>query len=115
MWSDPISVGPVVGRTLSSRDTGMHAPVVGVGPLVRVLRVQVVDGQKVGFEPFTGARLVTLRGADAAAAGSARYVIQQFGYSATATRTISMTFDDGPDLRSWPVRSVRATRWGCIP
>jgi biofilm PGA synthesis N-glycosyltransferase PgaC len=97
MWADPTLNGQVVGRTLSSADTGLHAPVVGVGPLVRVLRVQKVDGQKVGFEPFTGARLVTLTGADAAAAGGARYVIQQFGYSSTATKTISMTFDDGPD------------------
>jgi biofilm PGA synthesis N-glycosyltransferase PgaC len=29
--------------------------------------------------------------------GPSRYVIQRYGYSAAATRTISLTFDDGPD------------------
>ena len=97
MWADPVQEGALVGPPLSMQDTGSKAPVVGVGPLLRVLRVRVVDGQKVGFEPFTGQRLVTLTGADAVKAGGSRYVIQEFGYSATATRTISMTFDDGPD------------------
>jgi peptidoglycan-N-acetylglucosamine deacetylase len=97
IWADPTVNGPTAGLTLSSKDTGLNAPVVGVGPLVRVLRVRAVNGQKVGFEPFTGKRLVTLTGADAATAGGARYVIDKFGYSATATKTISMTFDDGPD------------------
>ena len=97
MWADPAQNARVVGPPLSSKDTGLNAPEVGAGPLLRVLRVQEVNGQKVGFEPFTGERLVTLTGADAARAGSARYVIQKFGYSATAHKTISMTFDDGPD------------------
>jgi cellulose synthase/poly-beta-1,6-N-acetylglucosamine synthase-like glycosyltransferase/peptidoglycan/xylan/chitin deacetylase (PgdA/CDA1 family) len=102
MWADPAQGGGVVGPPLSSKDTRLNAPVVGVGPLLRVLQVRVVDGKKVGFEPFTGARLVTLTGADAAKAGSARYVIQKFGYSATAHKTISMTFDDGPDPKVTP-------------
>jgi len=96
MWAAPAQA-VVVGPALSMLDTGSKAPVVGVGPLRRVLRVGVVGGRKVGFEPFTGQRLVTFSGAESAEAGGSRYVIQEFGYSATATRTISMTFDDGPD------------------
>gem|GEM_PF-5286320 len=61
-----------------------------------------VNGQKVGFEPFTGERLDTLTPADAAKAGNAPYIIQKFGYSATATKTLSMTFDDGPDPKITP-------------
>jgi peptidoglycan-N-acetylglucosamine deacetylase len=102
MWADPAQNARGLGPELSMHDTGSNAPVLGAGPLLRVLRVRVVHGQKVGFEPFTGERLVTLSGADAVNAGGARYVIQKFGYSATATKTISMTFDDGPDPKVTP-------------
>jgi len=97
MWAVPTLDGVELGQPLSMQDTGPKLPVVGVGPLVQVLQVREVNGQKVGFEPFTGDRLVTLTGADAAKAGGARYVIQEFGYSTAATKTLSMTFDDGPD------------------
>jgi peptidoglycan-N-acetylglucosamine deacetylase len=97
MWAVPTLDGVALGQPLSMQNTGPKLPVVGVGPLVRVVRVREVNGQKVGFEPFTGDRLVTLTGADAAKAGGARYVIQEFGYSRAATKTLSMTFDDGPD------------------
>jgi len=103
MWADPVGQAKVLGPPLTSADTGLHAPVVGVGRLLRVLAVRVVDGKKVGFEPFTGQRLATFTGADATAAGSHRYVIQKFGYSATAHKTISMTFDDGPDAKVTPL------------
>jgi cellulose synthase/poly-beta-1,6-N-acetylglucosamine synthase-like glycosyltransferase/peptidoglycan/xylan/chitin deacetylase (PgdA/CDA1 family) len=103
MWADPVGQAKVLGPSLTNADTGLDAPVVGVGPLLRVLAVRVVDGKKVGFEPFTGQRLATFTGADATAAGSHRYVIQKFGYSATAHKTISMTFDDGPDAKVTPL------------
>jgi len=102
MWSAPTLDGQVVGRALSVQDTGSHAPVVGVGPLVRVLQVREVGGQKIGVDPFSGGRLAILSGADAATAASSQYVIQRFGYSATATKTLSMTFDDGPDPKITP-------------
>jgi biofilm PGA synthesis N-glycosyltransferase PgaC len=102
MWAAPTLDGRPAGKALSMADTGAHAPVIGEGPLLRVLRVRQVSGAKVGFEPFTGQRLVTLTGRDADKAGAAAYVIQKFGYSATATRTISMTFDDGPDGKVTP-------------
>ena len=92
----------MAGPSLSIQDTGSKAPEVGVGPLLRVLRVRVVAGQKVGVEPFTGRQLTTLTGDDAAKAGDAPYVIQNFGYSATAKKTISLTFDDGPDVKATP-------------
>jgi peptidoglycan/xylan/chitin deacetylase (PgdA/CDA1 family) len=102
MWADPALDGQLAGATLSIHDTGPAAPEVGVGPLLRVLKVKVVNGLKVGFEPFTGQALVTLTGADAAKAGNAPYVIQNFGYSSTARKTISLTFDDGPDPKATP-------------
>jgi peptidoglycan-N-acetylglucosamine deacetylase len=102
MWAEPALDGRVVGPPLSMQDTSSKAPVVGVGPLLRVLQVREVDGLKVGFEPFTGERAVSWTGVDAASVGGAPYVIQRFGYSATATKTISMTFDDGPDSKITP-------------
>ena len=59
MWADPVGQAKVLGPPLTSADTGLDAPVVGDGPLLRVLAVRVVDGKKVGFEPFTGQRLAT--------------------------------------------------------
>jgi peptidoglycan-N-acetylglucosamine deacetylase len=102
MWADPARDGQLAGRALSMLDTGSRAPEVGAGPLIRVLKVRVVGGQKVGFEPFTGKAVVTLAGADAELAGKAPYVLQRFGYSVAAKKTISMTFDDGPDPKITP-------------
>jgi biofilm PGA synthesis N-glycosyltransferase PgaC len=102
MWQDPVLAGQRLGPPLTILDTGPNAPELGVGPLLRVLRVQVVAGQKVGFEPFTGQQLTTLTGTDAVKAGNAPYVIQNFGYSSTARKTISITFDDGPDPKATP-------------
>lgn len=100
MWADPALDGQVSGRALSMLDTGSSAPEVGAGPLLRALKVRVVGGQKVGFEPFTGKALVTLTGTDAELAGKAASVLQRFGYSTAAKKTISMTFDDGPDPKN---------------
>jgi peptidoglycan-N-acetylglucosamine deacetylase len=86
-------------RAVTAADVGDRPPVIGEGPLVQVVRLQqrprssVVDG----FDPFTGRRLSTLSTAEVAQAGHAGYAIQRFGYSRSATRTISLSFDDGPD------------------
>ena len=45
---------------VTSAQTGLRVPVVGAGPLVRVLKVQRTDGQLVGYDPFTQARTATL-------------------------------------------------------
>ena len=62
-----------------------------------MLRVLEVDRNRpgVGVDPFTGED-VTLTADEVTAAGEDRYVIQRYGYAAGATKTISMTFDDGP-------------------
>ena len=84
------------GAALAMRQVGKNVPVVGHGPLLRVLRVvhrgRVVEGR----EPFTG-KPVPMRTSDRAASAHSRYVIQRYGYAATARRTICLTFDDGPD------------------
>lgn len=82
---------------LSVRDTGRHAPVIGAGPLTRVLRIEQAGASVRGIEPFTGQAVVELDESERNRIGDARYVIQRYGYSETARRTIQLTFDDGPD------------------
>lgn len=72
---------------------GPEPVVVGGGPMLRVVGVRA-DG--VLSDPFTGARLGALSGAQRAAAGGRPYVVQRYGYGG-GSRRIALTFDDGPD------------------
>jgi peptidoglycan-N-acetylglucosamine deacetylase len=74
--------------------------IVGDGPMLRVLQIDR-DEEIVGKDPFTG-EIVMLTAAEVDAAGTDEYVIQRYGYAAGATKTISMTFDDGPHPISTP-------------
>jgi biofilm PGA synthesis N-glycosyltransferase PgaC len=71
-------------------------PVVGEGPLVRVVRVLQSGGRTYAQEPFDGQVVGEFTGADARSVAGAGYAVQRYGYSATAEKTISLTFDDGP-------------------
>ena len=108
LWAVPRLNAPVAlagqrSVTITSAETGTHPPVVGAGPLVRMVKIVSAGAGLVAVDPFTGTRLGQLPPADAEAAsgavraGQPHYVIQRFGYSATARRTMSLTFDDGPD------------------
>lgn len=84
--------------TLTSEEVGKHPPVVGEGPLVRVLKLDRTGKEVIGKDPFSGEKLTTLTPAERARAGkSAEYVIERYGYADNAKKTISLTFDDGPD------------------
>jgi cellulose synthase/poly-beta-1,6-N-acetylglucosamine synthase-like glycosyltransferase/peptidoglycan/xylan/chitin deacetylase (PgdA/CDA1 family) len=72
-------------------------PVVGEGPLTRIVRLVPGTGVVYGQDPFNGQVLTELSPAEAALAGDAEYAVERYGYSATASKTISLTFDDGPD------------------
>lgn len=91
---EPIPDGP------SATEVG-RPPVIGEGPLVRVVRLVAqggsISGQISGQDPFTGEVVTTLDSDDVDEAAGADYVIERYGYSETASRTISLTFDDGPD------------------
>ena len=68
--------------------------VIGEGPMLRVLQIDRAK-EVVGKDPFTG-EVVPLTADEVEAAGADEYVIQRYGYAADTTRTISLTFDDGP-------------------
>ncbi|MDO5711870.1 MAG: glycosyltransferase [Micrococcales bacterium] len=97
-------LGPVPTRA----EAGTQAPVIGTGPLQRVLRVDTTPssasaaGGALGLDPFTGATLATLSREDRAQIGTAGYVIQRYGYGPGINRTISLTFDDGPEPQVTP-------------
>jgi biofilm PGA synthesis N-glycosyltransferase PgaC len=88
------------GAPIPDGPTGIEVgkpPVVGVGPLVRVVRLLRVDGNIYGQDPFDGQVVTQLPAQDAEVAGSATHALQKYGYSETTHKTISLTFDDGPD------------------
>lgn len=91
-----------LGPPLTSDTTGRQVPVVGQGPLVRVLQVHRERGEVSGLDPSTHAVVAAFTTADRQRIGTSPYVIQRFGYADTAQRTISLTFDDGPDLKWTP-------------
>src|SRR3954466_1304666 len=74
--------------------------VIGEGPMLRVLSIDRGE-EVVGKDPFTG-EVVALTAEEINAAGADEYVIQRYGYAAGSTRTISLTFDDGPHPISTP-------------
>ncbi|MGY1594787.1 bifunctional polysaccharide deacetylase/glycosyltransferase family 2 protein [Geodermatophilus sp. SYSU D00708] len=78
-------------------EVGEDLPVIGEGPLVRVVDLLRTAGTVYAQEPFTGQVVSEVSDEDRATAGDAEYALQRYGYGPTVHRTISLTFDDGPD------------------
>ncbi len=74
-----------------------HAPTIGTGPLVRLVRVDRRDGALIAVDPLTQQTIGLITGDDADMVGAAQYAMQRYGYSAAAHKTLELTFDDGPD------------------
>jgi biofilm PGA synthesis N-glycosyltransferase PgaC len=74
-----------------------QVPIIGVGPLVRVVRLEHTNGGFTAVDPLTSRSVGAVTGDDADTVQNARYAIQRYGYSSVAHKTISLTFDDGPD------------------
>jgi peptidoglycan-N-acetylglucosamine deacetylase len=87
---EPIPDGP------SPEEIGRPA-VIGEGPLARVVRVVSQDGRTVGIDPFTDEVVTRLSEEEVRTAAGAEYAIERHGYAPGTHRTISLTFDDGPD------------------
>jgi cellulose synthase/poly-beta-1,6-N-acetylglucosamine synthase-like glycosyltransferase/peptidoglycan/xylan/chitin deacetylase (PgdA/CDA1 family) len=72
-------------------------PVIGTGPLVRVVRTTGSGDRVTLSDAFTGADAGTVTGTEAARTVGRPYALQRYGYAPGLSRTISLTFDDGPD------------------
>ena len=92
----------VPASSMPAVDVSRTTVLIGEGPLVRVLQVRHEAGQLLGYDAVTGTRVATLSGQDAVRAQGQTHVVQRYGYPAGVTRTISLTFDDGPDPKYTP-------------
>jgi peptidoglycan-N-acetylglucosamine deacetylase len=92
----PALDGRPVPAAPSVADLG-GAQVIGQGPLIRIVRLLRDAGGVYAQEPFTGQVVSQLPAEDVRTAGGAAYAIQRYGYSESAHKTISLTFDDGPN------------------
>jgi biofilm PGA synthesis N-glycosyltransferase PgaC len=64
---------------------------------VRVVRLDHTAGELTAVDPLTCRSVGAVTGDDVEPVKTARYAIQRYGYSSAAHKTISLTFDDGPD------------------
>lgn len=102
---EPIQQAPTLGpqgRELSEHfvvpdESVQQLPTIGVGPLVRVVRLNNTQGQITATDPLTNQNLGAVTGDDADTVGNASFALQRYGYSSTTHKTIVLTFDDGPD------------------
>ncbi len=73
-----------------------EAPFIGVGPLLRLVRIVHRGRLAVAVDPLTGQDVATLSSAERGDADGSRFAIYRYGYDQGAHKTISLTFDDGP-------------------
>ncbi len=102
---EPIQQAPSLGaqghvlpeRFVVPDESVQQLPTIGVGPLVRVVRLDYAQDQITAIDPLTNQNLGAVTGDDADTVGNARFALQRYGYSNTMHKTIELTFDDGPD------------------
>ena len=76
---------------------GGQTPIIGTGPLIRLVRVEHIGDTLISVDPISNQSLGTISGDDADQVGNATLAIQHYGYSLAAHKTLELTFDDGPD------------------
>lgn len=91
----PFSANSRTPVALADELSKSNTPVIGKGPLVRVVSVKKVAGQYAATDPFTNQVINKLSEQELAYLDSDTYAIQRYGES--HSKRISLTFDDGPD------------------
>lgn len=85
-------------NTVTTRGTKSEVPAVGVGPVEHVLAVQrTATGEVWGTELENGSRVVQYDQDAVKKIGDAKYVVNRTGYEQPNAKTLTLTFDDGPD------------------
>lgn len=95
-----VTAEPVTTKFVSVPDVsaildGKNTPVIGAGPLVRVVMVSDRGGEQIASDPFTGRVYGTLTPDQRAYVDGERFAIQRYGE--THSKRVALTFDDGPD------------------
>jgi peptidoglycan-N-acetylglucosamine deacetylase len=84
----PTEVAAIVSRT--------NTPVIGSGPLVRVVHIQAKGNVTYAVPLYTATGTQALSNEDRQTIGSHDFAIQRYGKS-TVPKQIALTYDDGPD------------------
>ena len=84
-------------RVVNPTDLPREPPVIGTGPLVRAVRIEQRGSGPVAVDLSSEKVVRNLAAEEVAELGGARFALDRYGYSTAAHRTISLTFDDGPD------------------
>jgi cellulose synthase/poly-beta-1,6-N-acetylglucosamine synthase-like glycosyltransferase/peptidoglycan/xylan/chitin deacetylase (PgdA/CDA1 family) len=105
-WAQVNEPPPLRGQArpppLPELDGLSDPPMIGTGPLVRLVRVERQGQAAVAVDPLDGATVGTLTGADIEALGTSEYASYRHGLDQGVHKTILLTFDDGPDPRWTP-------------
>jgi len=72
-----------------------NTPVIGEGPLIRVVRLVETNDTTNTFDPFSGNPIGKVSNDERVKTKGYRYAIERYGY--TTGKRIALTFDDGPD------------------
>ncbi len=70
---------------------------IGKGPLLRLVRIDGHGDGRHAVDPLSGETVAAISPAQRRAIGKHQYAIYRYGYDDGAHKTISLTFDDGPD------------------
>lgn len=89
----PSAVAATAGR--------VNTPVIGRGPLVRVLHVQTTDKGQFATSVYSGRPARALTDDERTVIGDHEFVLERYG-EIRARQQIALTFDDGPDATYTP-------------
>lgn len=84
----PEEIAALVGRT--------NTPVIGEGPLVRVVHLQMADNTYYATPVYSQTGSVPLSEKERLMVGDHEFALQRYGQP-SAAKTIALTYDDGPD------------------
>ncbi|QGF24972.1 polysaccharide deacetylase family protein [Raineyella fluvialis] len=98
----PWSRNGATAAELVSRGNVTTSVAVGSGPVQRVLAVKRSPGEVSGVDPGTDAVVHRFTADEIRTIGDAQYVDYFSGYDTLPAKTVSLTFDDGPDPRYTP-------------
>jgi cellulose synthase/poly-beta-1,6-N-acetylglucosamine synthase-like glycosyltransferase/peptidoglycan/xylan/chitin deacetylase (PgdA/CDA1 family) len=85
---------------LAEKLSTLNTPIIGAGPLIRVVKVTQTQNNKFALDLYSGKVTKVLSDDDITAIGNHQYAIEKYGQ--TMGKRIALTFDDGPDLHYTP-------------
>jgi cellulose synthase/poly-beta-1,6-N-acetylglucosamine synthase-like glycosyltransferase/peptidoglycan/xylan/chitin deacetylase (PgdA/CDA1 family) len=96
--AEPLSAAPLANAStadMASEISRRNVPVLGEGPLIRVMKLSTTGQGMVASDPFSPSVEQQLNEKESQIASGHQYAIVRYGQ--TATKRIALTFDDGPD------------------